>query len=335
MMAGPRLTKLELQITESLWTCGSASIRGMHGYLKQGIVRIMTQGFAAKLNFGRKLLLSIAIASLAGTLVFGLIQSPRSWAQSAAVGASSISTTFDVASIKPDHKDGHSTRISYDKNSFLASGATLKRLIGFAYNMNEFQLSGGPDWLDSETFEVQAKMDQSTAEALNKIPREQLAEQRRIMLQLLLADRFNLKLSHSSKELPVYVLVLTKNGPRFSPSPPSSGGQTGFWNHNSDLKANGVAIDGFADWLSRIVGRKVVNKTELQGKYDFTLKWTPERLDTGPGGPAGSPALDSPSPDFGPSIFAALQEQLGLKLEPQKALVDALIVESVQKPSPN
>jgi uncharacterized protein (TIGR03435 family) len=112
----------------------------------------------------------------------------------------SSALSFEVASIKPDHLDGHSTRISYDANSLLTSGTTLKLLIEFAYNIQDVQLSGGPDWVGSETYQVRAKIDHETVAAMNKLAREQVFEQRRVLVQNLLAERFNLKLTHSTKE---------------------------------------------------------------------------------------------------------------------------------------
>jgi uncharacterized protein (TIGR03435 family) len=278
------------------------------------------------------LLAAIGTAAIAGPVVFGLLHAPHVQAQPQTATTGEFS--YDVASIKLDHSDGHNTDISYSEGYFTASGVTLKRLIELAYNINSFQLSGGPDWADSETYEVKAKADESTIVALKKLPGLRRREQQRLMVQSLLAERFNLKLSHSSKNLPIYALVLAKNGPKLAPS--SASDQAGFRSHNSEMTAKAVNMSGFAERLSQIVGRKVIDKTGLDGRYDFTWKWTPERQDPTAGVPGdGGARLDPVSPDFGPSIFSALQEQLGLKLESLKGPVETLVIDSVEKPSAN
>jgi bla regulator protein blaR1 len=314
-----------------------ACVSGVTGAdLKKRIVRIMTQRHAETLSVGRRLLLgTIGGAVLAGPVIFGLVHAPRVRAQSSS-GTPTTTITFDVASIKPDHSDGHSVRISFNDDSLTASGVTLKRLIEVAYNMNGFQLAGGPDWVSSETYELQAKMDESTVEALKKVPREQMNEQRRMMVQLLLAERFNLKVSHSSKELPIYALVVAKNGPKFSESETIDKAKTGFSDHDGDVTVTALTMGRVAQWLSRIAGRKVVDKTGLQGQYDFKLHYDDRTQSLVATAPAeGSAGTAAPPDSSGPSIFAALQDQLGLKLESQKGPVDTLIIESAEKPSPN
>jgi uncharacterized protein (TIGR03435 family) len=178
----------------------------------------------------------------------------------------------------------------------------------------------------------------------------------RKMLQALLADRFKLALSHETKDLPVYALQVAKNGPKFhestfkpperppdSPPPPLGQGTRPMqgirMNGRGELTVTYVDLPMFANMLSRIVGRIVVDKTGLTGKYDFTLKWTPEEgqgpmmpggRGTGPDGAAPAPAESS-----GPSIFTALQEQLGLKLDSEKAPTDVLVIQHVERPSEN
>src|SRR5215472_6473159 len=98
----------------------------------------------------------------------------------------------------------------------LSASVPLKMLIGFAYNMKDFQISGGPSWIDSERFDIEAKMDESSIAALKKLTPEQALEQRRLMVQSLLAERFNLKVNRSTRELPIYALVVAKNGPKLT-----------------------------------------------------------------------------------------------------------------------
>jgi uncharacterized protein (TIGR03435 family) len=295
----------------------------------------MMDGVACKLDLGRKVLLSTPGLAAVIMALFGLLHAQPVPAQSSPPPPASL-PSFDVASIKPDHLDGHRTRVLSNGNSLTASGLTLKRLMELAYNVKDFQISGGPGWIDSETYAIQAKIDDATVEALKKLSPQDRSEQHRLMVQSLLAERFKLKVSHSTKELAIYALVLTKSGPKFSESAASGAGQNGLSTNNGDLKAKELEISHFADWLSGIVGRKVVDKTGLQGKYDFTMKYDDRRQDLTVSGPGdSSQGRAATPPDSGPSIFTALQEQLGLKLEPQKGPVEILIIESVEKPSEN
>jgi uncharacterized protein (TIGR03435 family) len=253
------------------------------------------------------------------------------------VQAQSATSSFDVAVIKPDHLDGHHTRISLNSNSLVVTGATLKRLIAFAYNLNDFQIFGGPSWADTETYEVQAKiLDEGVAEALKKLPAELRGEERRSMVKALLVERFKLNVSYSSKEYPIYSLVVMKDGPKFSQPATSDDTQPNLSNHNGDVKVKALPMGQFVAWLSGAVGRKVVDKTGLTGKYDFAIKYDERRQDlTAPGTADGSLVQATPPDSSGPSIFDALQDQLGLKLESQKGPVEILIIDSVEKPSPN
>lgn len=307
-MADPRLTRFH--VMETLWIRGGTLIR--------------------------VLLSALGAAVVAGLMASSLLCAPqiRGQSQSAATRLTAPTLSFEVASIKPDHLDGHSTRISYDNNSLLTSGTTLKRLIEFAYNIGDFQLSGGPAWVDSETYKIEAKIDQETVAALSKLPRDQSGEQRRAMVQELLAERFNLKLTHSTKELPIYALMVAKNGPKLSRSASTDSAHGGLSNHNGEVTVKATTMSGFAEWLSKIVGRKVVDKTGLEERYDFAMKYDDRRqalVATLPADGASAAAFDS----SGPSIFTALQEQLGLKLDSQKGPVETLVIESVEKPSEN
>jgi uncharacterized protein (TIGR03435 family) len=160
------------------------------------------------------------------------------------------------------------------------------------------------------------------------------------MVQSLLAERFELKVSQSSKELPIYALVVTKNGLKLSqtadPQPgPGAGTRSTTRLQPGELTARGMPMSALAERLSREVGRQVVDKTGLQGGYDFTLHWTPE-LQTRPLGAGDGSQGPATSPDAtGPSIFTAIQEQLGLKLESQKGPVGTIVIDRIEKPSAN
>lgn len=287
----------------------------------------------------------ISAAMIVATLAFGLLSTPRVQAQSSQPAATAT-PSFEVASIKPNKTDDLRVMLRITPDGLSAMGVPAKFLIEFAYDIKDFQISGGPGWIDSEKYDIDAKMDEATIEAIKKMPRDQAAEQRRLMLQSLLADRFKLKVSHSSKELPIYALVVAKNGPKLSQTADSSSAPGGVAPRNQlrltpgELTGAGVPISLLVNQLSREVGRQVVDKTGLQGNYDFTLHFTSERRLAPPGGPSGPGGPggpgDTPPPDSsGLSVFTALQEQLGLKLEPQKGPVETLIIDSIEKPSEN
>ena len=325
--------------------CVEAPLACMSGVagadLKERIVRIMTQRLAEKLSLSRKLLLAaIGAVTIAGPVIFGLLHAPQVRAQSPQTSSATSGITsfsYEVASIKPNKVDDGRIMFRNAPDGFTANGITPKFLIEFAYNLKDFQVSGAPGWAESDRYDIDAKMDEATIEAFKKLTREQSIAQRRLMLQSLLAERFKLKVSHSSKEAPIYALVVAKNGPKLTQSADSASGPAGtvalgqFRFAPGELNAVGMLVSNLADQLSREVGRQVVDKTGLQGRYDFRLHWTPDRPAGGPGGPDDAPPPDS----SGPSIFSALQEQLGLKLEPQKGPVETLIIDSIQRPTDN
>lgn len=256
---------------------------------------------------------------------------------------------FEVTSIKP--MKSVPNRVDFGMKpggTFSANGITTKFLIEAAYGIKDSQLAGAPEWVSSERFDVEAKPDEETAVAVDKLPSEQRRQQLMLMLQGLLADRFKLAATHETKELPIYALVVAKSGPKLHESAVKAGGdkalgvggpaQAGvMMKGRGDLSVRFADMDTLADLISRFAGRPVLNKTGLMGRYDFTLQWTPEegQAGIGPGGPKpgteNAPAAES----SGPFLFTAIQEQLGLKLEPQKAPMDVLVIQHVERPGEN
>lgn len=199
---------------------------------------------------------------------------------------------------------------------------TLRFLIDAAYNLPDKFIVGGPTWAYSDNFDLDAKIDPADLPA-TPATRRQLVD----MLQPVLADRFQLRVHHEMRSFPVYNLVLARGGSRLKPAALAPGTPAGPCQIGS--KGNGFSslhncwMDAIARFLSSPSGRFVVDKTGLSGRYDFELHWTPD--DT----PADSAVAG------GPSIFTAVQEQLGLKLEPSTAPLDVLVIDSAEKPSPN
>lgn len=239
---------------------------------------------------------------------------------------------------------------------FVATNVSVKMLIRMAYQIEDSQLTGGPAWINSDRFDIQAVVSSSPHENPRNMSEAQLEafqEQQRLRVQSLLEDRFQLKLHPESKIRPIYALVVAKNGPKLQKAAnttpdPQKGPPQGPPRRNrtmrmfrGQLSGRGVPLSLLAEQLSTQVGRPVVDKTGLKGLYDFTLQWTPDQsqgqMFKGPPEdgqqPGGNPA--PPPETTGPSIFTAIQEQLGLKLQPEKGPVQVFVIDHVEQPSAN
>lgn len=251
--------------------------------------------------------------------------------------------TFEVASVKPSGADARGIFFRILPGGGLtAEGAPLKALISLAYGVREFQISGGPGWINSHRFDVNARPEASEITATNIDPSKMSLNQQRSLrqqmqerLRNLMADRFQLTLHRENKEQQVYALVVAKGGPKLQESKEA---RSMMRMGRGLLTAQTVGMADLSLNLSNGLGRTVIDKTGLTGKYDFELKWTPD-----PGQPAAAPLgptppgveLPPPPDPNGPSIFTALQEQLGLRLESQKGPVEMLVIDRVERPSEN
>jgi uncharacterized protein (TIGR03435 family) len=236
---------------------------------------------------------------------------------------------FAVVSIKPNHADC-CTGSGIGRGGSHGTHVTLQGLIELAYRVPPFQVSGGPGWVRSDRFDVECKADDP------KTDNDHL----RLMLQSMLEERFGLKIHREMKESSVYELVTSKNGPKVksSPdqssqddaSPPKPGGgpnHGGFLVGKGILIGNAVRMAQFATVISPQLERMVVDKTKLAGRFDIELRWLPDAREIGQDTTQGSPDL--------PSIFTAVQEQLGLKLESAKGRVEMIVIDRAEKPSAN
>jgi uncharacterized protein (TIGR03435 family) len=254
---------------------------------------------------------------------------------------------FSVTSVKPNHT-GCCTTWGAGNRGGGGGGknVTLKELMGFAYRLQQFQISGGPRWINSDRFDIEGKAVGPTTD-FDKV---------RLMLQALFEDRFKLKVHRETQDGPVYALVVAKGGPRIrlsqdqssedvdGPAPPGAGPNHGAIRVGvGNLVGNAVTLSWFANMLSQRMDRLVVDKTNLSGRFDIRLQWVPtpgeNPFDMGGNNlPAsiidmtGTTVTLNPS---GPSMFSAIQEQLGLKLESAKAPVELLVIDHVEKPSAN
>jgi uncharacterized protein (TIGR03435 family) len=219
---------------------------------------------------------------------------------------------FVVTSIRPAKAETTRSAFRYTPDGGLqAANVTLKLLVQAAYDLRPEQIAGGPKWADSDAFDVEAKGPGGTAEAM--------IHQR---LRALLAERFHLVVREDSKEMPGYDLVVAAHGPKIveSTDPPLMR-QTGV----GRITVRGTLMENLARFLSVQMGRSVVDRTGLTARYAFDLQWAPDtdRL------PYGAPVIQ------GPSIFTAVQEQLGLKLVAQKVPTDLLTILQAERPTPN
>jgi uncharacterized protein (TIGR03435 family) len=301
---------------------------------------------------GNHLRQAALFAVVAGHVVFSLVNSPHLRAQSPPAAAAAT-PSFEVASIKPNRSGDMRIAIRFQPGRFIANGISVKQLVGLAYDVRDFQVTGGPGWISSDRFDIDAKEPDGFSEELQKLPPDQRRGKMGLLIQSLLADRFKLRISHASKELPVYALVVAKNGPKIHEAKPGDTYPNGIKRPDGrpvgsagmmrmgpgELTGQGVPITFLVQQLSQQLGRNVLDQTGLKGIYDLNLKWTPDpgsaAMMQGPPG-AGPGPDNAPPPDTsGPSIFTAVQEQLGLKLESTKGPVDILVIDKVEKPSEN
>jgi uncharacterized protein (TIGR03435 family) len=257
---------------------------------------------------------------------------------------------FDVVSIKPHENEGM-TRIGIGFNTtpdgLSFHGGSLDMLLRFVFNVPRDRLLNEPEWAKSSRFDIDAKIAPEDASSLKTLTRQQ----RWAMLIPTLQDRCRLKFHHENRELQVYTLVVTKGGPKLKKASPADSdaiqpGSTtqppmrmSISSKGMTLNARNAAIDSLIEMLSQQVGITVVDKTGLAGKYDFTLSWMPDEGSWQLMGlPVPGPSLDGGGQSqqlVGSSIFAALQEQLGLKLEARKAPVDVIVIDRIEPPSAN
>jgi len=250
-------------------------------------------------------------------------------------GQGAATPTFEVASVKPNTSGDLGMGIQAAPGGLRARNVTVRLLVRTAYRIQESQLTGGPDWLDADRFDIVAKAESNMS-----------GDQLSLMLRALLADRFKLIVHTERREHPVYALVVARSDGRLGPhlqrrdctsSSPTPGVsqplpcdriETG----SGRVTFRGASMSQIAQGLSGYVGRVVLDRTELSGNYDFTLEWMSDQ------GPSASQTLGAganPVDSSGPSIFTALSEQLGLKLQAAQGPIDVWVIDRVEHPLPN
>jgi len=254
-------------------------------------------------------------------VVFGLLTGAVALsAQQAPPAAGDEVASFEVASVKPNtSRVSNALPPSRANGSYSASNVALKSLIANAYDVRIFQIEGGPDWLTTERFDIIARGREGTPDGL-----------RPAMLRALLAERFKLAAHFETRAQQVYALVLLRSdgrlGPQLKPSAPGNGSASGPFasvgNGVARINGNRVPMDTFAIVLTgSVFNQRVINRTGLSGEFELDLRFTPD-------------SSTAAAPEF-PSIFTAVQEQLGLKLQSERAPVPVLVIDSVQRPTPD
>jgi len=218
---------------------------------------------------------------------------------------------FEVVSVKPGDPSDSSSGGSGSPGRQQIRNATLATLVRYAYGLNEYQLDGGPKWLNSARFTVDAKFPVGSS-------RDQIL----LMMQAMLADRFKLEFHRVTKTLSEYALVIAKGGPKLqvaAEGDPNSGASS---QGPRQIKGRGLTMSRLASMLMGPVGAPVLDRTGLTGQYNFALEFAPL---------LGTPKEDETLP----SIFAVLQEKLGLRLEPIKGPVEILVIDGAERPTEN
>ena len=265
-----------------------------------------------------------ASAIVLGALTLGASLAPR-WI---AFAQEQPRPSFEVTSVKPGNPSNPVNVLFHLGGRFTATNATLRTLIGTAYDVRDHQISGAPNWINSARFDIDARAGNGS----RVDPGPGGARQMRLMVQTLLAERFKLAFHREIREEPVYELIVDKGGSKLKETTNTSRGE-GTWGGKGEIRGVAATMPDLMYVLSQRLGHSVIDKTSLTGKYDFKLTWPPEPREPG-GPPTGADALSAPDP-AAPSIFTSLQEDLGLKLQSAKGPVDVLVIDHAEKPDAN
>jgi uncharacterized protein (TIGR03435 family) len=243
--------------------------------------------------------------------------------------AADANPNFDVATIKPSAPDAKGKGFGFRGGHFVTFNTNVNDLIAFAYGLHAKQIVDGPAWFGVDLFDIEGKPDAEGRPNLKQMG---------LMVQKLLTDRFKLTFHHDQRELSVYVIGVSSGGPKMTKSTAAATDQQGFqFRGLGDLIVRNMSMKDFASWMqSGVMDRPVVDQTGLTDRYDFTLKWTPDDSQFAQFKGAGvtvPPTTDDPNAP--PSLYTAVQEQIGLKMGPAKAPDDVIVIDHVEKPSAN
>jgi len=244
---------------------------------------------------------------------------------------------FDVATVKPSPAQIRSWKMEFTLDGFTAQGVTLRDLVQEAYDAYEDgRVVGGPAWLNSDRFDIEAKTDSYAVGDLRKLS----LAQRRSALQRFLAERFNLRIHHKNRELSVYALYIAPKGSKLKATNRENAiakndvlGYEGLVKRSNRglLEVENISVLGIAQLLANNLRRPVVDSTGIRGRFDITLQWAPDDAAIPGLGRPGNEAVD----ETWPSLPAALREELGLDIKPEKRPIDCIVIENATMPSEN
>ena len=268
---------------------------------------------------------------------------------------------FEVASIKPNTSGDGRVMMQNQPGRFIATNITLRLMIRNAYQLQDFQITGGPSWMASDHFDINAKVPDEFRDQPPMRPGAGPGPLQ-LMIRALLVERFKLTTHTETKDAPIYALILARSdgklgpnlkrsetdceavfaagrrrgGPMPPPGPPQPGDPMpcGIRIGMGNMAVGGAPLSQVANSLAMFAGRVVLDRTGLTGNYDFNMTWTPDQMpQRPPGAPDGPPQFNGVAVDpNGPSLFTAVQEQLGLKLDSQRGPVEVLVVDRAEKP---
>jgi len=239
--------------------------------------------------------------------------------------------SFEVASVKQNTSGSQGTNFRANGGRFNAENWSVRILLRWSYRVQDFEIAEGPYRIDADHYDIEAKAEINAN-----------LQEMRSMVQGLLQDRFKLVLHHEPRELPVYVLTVAKDGPKLKAGdcitldpntlPPPGQRQSAYCGFsssgNNNIQGTSIPMTILADYLGLVLKRKVIDKTGFAGNFDVSLRWAPDQVST------GNPSVPS-TDNGGPSIFTAIQEQLGLRLDSAKGPVEVLVIDHLEKPSEN
>ena len=238
--------------------------------------------------------------------------------------AADADPSFEVATIKPSDPNERGKGFGGPPGRFRTINTTLDDLIMFAYGVHTKQIAGGPDWLGTQKFDIEAKPD---------TPGQASDKQNRLMMRKLLVARFALKFHEEKRDLPAFVLTVAKGGPKMEKSEDDPNAPTTFaFRQLGNLVFRNITMPDFASWMQTVLDRPVVDHTELTGRYQGVLKWNPDETQFAIFGPPPQPSTAADAP---PDLYHAIQEQIGLKMEAAKTPVEVMVLDHVEKPSEN
>lgn len=293
----------------------------------------MTDRTVRKLNFTRRLLLwTAACLALAIPIVYGLFNPIPGRADSEVGGA----PKYINVSIKPHPREPNGSgptkvMMSLMDGSFTADGVSPRTLIQLAYRVQDTQVVEAPEWSGSAKFDISAKMDKATADQLQKLTENQRRAIDQEMLQRLLADQFKLKVHQEARDLPVYELTVGEGGSKLRKKADDSHGFMRLG--KGELMSDGTPLELLAEQLSMRLGRAVIDKTDLAGNYAYSLHWTPDADEQARMHREELIAQVAPASNSSvPPLLTAIQDQLGLTLQPSTDRVQVLVIDHIEQP---